>query len=88
MTTKTPTSIKARNACTLRGVAYTKGQTLTGAQLRAIPNLSALLSNGTLEAVPDIHRRSVGRSGRQSTKLHPVMLKAIISGTHGSMGPY
>src|SRR4051812_39635315 len=77
MTTKTPASIKARRACVLNGVSYAKNQVLTSAQVLGIPHLSALLSNGVLEAVPDIHRRTVGRAGRQPTKLHPVMLKAL-----------
>jgi hypothetical protein len=60
---------------TWRGVAYAKNQVLTGPQIAALPRLSALLSKGLLETVPDVYGRRSKRP--RPTHLGPVTLDKL-----------
>jgi hypothetical protein len=58
-----PATIKAAKAVVIRGVSYTKDQTLTAAQIAAIPKLSALISKNVLYTTPDLYGRNESSSG-------------------------
>jgi hypothetical protein len=58
-----PATIKAAKAVTIRGVAYTKDQTLTAAQITAIPKLGALISKNVLYTTPDLYGRNESTTG-------------------------
>jgi hypothetical protein len=71
MVTTAPTAVRAAFATTINGVAYTKDQTLTYAQLSAIKHVDALLSKGVLYLVPDQHNRKPMLHYRRPSHLGP-----------------
>ena len=77
MAVKAVTAVKASYAVTIRGVAYAKDQTLTGAQVRSIPHLDAYLSKGVLYTTPDRYARRPGSRQPRPTALDPTNVRAL-----------
>ena len=77
MAYKPATVVKAAKAVTLLGVAYTKDQSLTAAQVKALPDLGALLSKRVLYATTDVHARKQKRKP-SPTNIPPRALSKLI----------
>jgi hypothetical protein len=76
MVYKPPASVKATRAVTINKVAYAKDEVLSAAQVKAIPNLGALLSKGVLKPNIDPHARKQTKRPTP-TNIGPQALKKL-----------
>ena len=81
-----PATIKASKAVTIRGVAYTKDQTLTGVQIAAIPDLEALIAKNVLYTTPDMYGRNP--KGRGKRRPSPAFVSPRVRAQLTSATPF